>query len=132
MIIIVHAINVYDNVGRRSIERAAHAPQPPTNRATMKPTMPKYARKSIFWGKNIRFEAKNSKYFGREFWYPHIRKPPRYLNRIVFWSGMASERKECMAVDFFVGPLPRVRPRNGILALLFFFLFLFFHLGLSS
>ena len=27
---------------------------------------------------------------------------------------------------FIVGPLPRVRPRNGILALLFF------HLGLSS
>ena len=33
---------------------------------------------------------------------------------------------EAQFYKIFVGPLPRVRPRNGILALLFF------HLGLSS
>ena len=64
--------------------------EPPTNRAPKKPAMPIYARESIFWGKNIRFWAKHPNYFGREFWYPHIRKPPRYRTRIVFWSGMAS------------------------------------------
>ena len=87
MIIAVHAVNIYDKVGRRSIDRAAHALQPPTNRARKKPAMPIYARESIFWGKNIRFGAKHPNYFGREFWYPHLRKPPSYLNCIVFLVG---------------------------------------------
>ena len=37
---------------------------------------------SIFWGKHL-------SYFGREqnLWYPHIRKPPRHLVRLVFLVG---------------------------------------------
>ena len=52
MIIAVHAVNIYEKVGKRSIDRAAHAPQPPTNRA------PNVHKKAYFGAKFCRFRAK--------------------------------------------------------------------------
>ena len=71
--------------GRRSTDRAARPPQPPTNQ----PLGHQMSRPARL--KCARFWAKYPNHFGSEqkFWYPLIRKPPRHLVCFVFLSGTA-------------------------------------------
>ena len=74
----------------------------PANRASHEPARPICTQESIFGGKNGRFWAKYPNYFGREqkFWYPHIRKPPRHLIRIVFCSASKGQKGQCLAQNY--------------------------------
>ena len=58
----------------------------------------------------------------RKFWQFSVREGCRKSK----WKFKMAKFPDIFSPHFFVGPLPRVRPRNGILALVLF------HLGLSS
>ena len=101
----LHPCTLYQHIVELKHETGRRSTNQPINREPNEPARPSFVQKCLFGVKNGHFAGRE-----QNFCYPHIRKPPMHLVRIVFWLDLATTPlQKCFCfwdTDEFLGSGP--------------------------